>query len=232
MEGSGSRLLRSLWLERPIGYPECPGNVKPRKRLLPGPTCSTGSVRWPATCGAGLVFASEAGSDPRATFESARRTWVERAVRASLAGARLRERQVMMRNARRASETTVATYRDDPLYPRIERAVTRILAKGKVVAPVDVLVDMGLLAPEKLEDWRRGRVPHLEKVISCAGARDRSSGSASPRPATPVSRKPTRGTSCGRARVHSTRLRRRRPVASLRHANQPGQALRIGAQGS
>ena len=71
----------------------------------------------------------------------------------------------MMRKARRASTATVATYRDDPLYPRIERAVTGILARGKVVAPVDVLVDMGLLAPEKLEDWRRGRVRYLEAVI-------------------------------------------------------------------
>ena len=41
----------------------------------------------------------------------------------------------------------------------VERAVTRILAKGKVVAPVDVLVDRGLLAPKKLEDWRRGKGP-------------------------------------------------------------------------
>jgi hypothetical protein len=73
----------------------------------------------------------------------------------------------MMQKARRASTTTIATYRDDSLFPRIERAVARILAKGKVVAPVDVLVDMGLLAPEKLEDWRRGRVHYLEKVIHC-----------------------------------------------------------------
>lgn len=42
----------------------------------------------------------------------------------------------MMRKARRASAPTVATYRDDPLYPRIERAMTSILAKVKVVAPV------------------------------------------------------------------------------------------------
>lgn len=59
------------------------------------------------------------------------------------------------------------TYRDDPLYPRIARAVEQILAGGKVVAPVDVLVRMGLLAPERLEAWRRGRVPYLEKVIDC-----------------------------------------------------------------
>jgi hypothetical protein len=61
----------------------------------------------------------------------------------------------------------VASFRDDPLFPRIERAVAAILAKGKVVAPVDVLVHMDLLAPENLADWRRGRVPYLEKVIQC-----------------------------------------------------------------
>ncbi len=76
-----------------------------------------------------------------------------------------------MRKARRASAPTLAAYRDDPLYPRIERAVTSILSKGKVVAPVDVLVDMGLLAPEMLEDWRRGRAHYLEAVINCNLAR-------------------------------------------------------------
>jgi len=59
----------------------------------------------------------------------------------------------------------VRPYRDDPLYPRIVRAVDQILARGKVVAPVDVLVSMSMLAPEHLEDWRRGRVPYLEKII-------------------------------------------------------------------
>ena len=59
------------------------------------------------------------------------------------------------------------TYRHDPLYPRIVRAVDTILANGKVVAPVDVLIRMGLLAPEDLEDWRRGRVPYLVRVINC-----------------------------------------------------------------
>jgi hypothetical protein len=73
----------------------------------------------------------------------------------------------MMRNAGRAAPPTVATYRDDPLYPRIERAVRSILAKDKVVTPVDVLVHMGLLAPDNVEDWRRGRVGYLEAVIHC-----------------------------------------------------------------
>lgn len=61
----------------------------------------------------------------------------------------------------------VDNYRDDPLYPRIVRAVVPLLERGKVVAPVDVLVDMGLLEREHLEDWRRGRTPYLERVIDC-----------------------------------------------------------------
>ena len=67
----------------------------------------------------------------------------------------------------RPAHVSVTAYRDDPLYPRIVRAVADILKTGKVVAPVDVFVRMGLLAPESLEDWRRGRVPYLEAIIGC-----------------------------------------------------------------
>ncbi len=42
-----------------------------------------------------------------------------------------------------------------------------LLQRGKIVAPVEVLVGMGLLTPEHLEDWRRGRVPYLARVITC-----------------------------------------------------------------
>lgn len=62
-------------------------------------------------------------------------------------------------------KVSVDTYRNDKLYPRVERAVEKILAKDKVVAPVDMLVQMRLLEPTHLEDWRRGRVPYLEKII-------------------------------------------------------------------
>ena len=62
---------------------------------------------------------------------------------------------------------SVASYRTDPLYPRIERAVNAVLANGKVVAPVDVLIGMGLLAPDQLQRWRRGEVPYLECVVTC-----------------------------------------------------------------
>lgn len=72
-----------------------------------------------------------------------------------------------LQKATSATQVSVDTYCGDSLYPRIVRAVEPLLARGKVVAPVDVLVDMGLLEPAKLEAWRFGRVPYLEKVINC-----------------------------------------------------------------
>jgi hypothetical protein len=68
---------------------------------------------------------------------------------------------------RRSREPTVATFRSHPLFPRIERVVDAILKTSKVVTPIDVLVGMHLLSPEKVQDWRRGRVPYLEHVINC-----------------------------------------------------------------
>lgn len=59
------------------------------------------------------------------------------------------------------------TFRDDPLYSSITRAVAAILAGGNVVAPVDVIVRIGWLAPDDLEAWRFGRVPYLERAIRC-----------------------------------------------------------------
>lgn len=67
--------------------------------------------------------------------------------------------------AAKTSRMSVTSYRKDSLYPRIVRAVEPLLASRKVVAPVDVLIGIGLLTPAKLEDWRFGRVPYLEKVI-------------------------------------------------------------------
>jgi hypothetical protein len=62
---------------------------------------------------------------------------------------------------------TVATFRDDPLFPKISRVVANILEKDKVVRPIDVLIGMQLLSRDDLEEWRCGRVPYLEKVIDC-----------------------------------------------------------------
>ena len=65
------------------------------------------------------------------------------------------------------ARVSVDDFRQDPMFPRIERAVAEILVNEKVVAPVDVLVKMALLAPKDLEAWRLGRVPYLERVIHC-----------------------------------------------------------------
>ena len=62
---------------------------------------------------------------------------------------------------------TVENFRALALYPRIHRAVATLLTKDKVVRPVDVLVEMQLLKPEHLEDWRFGRALYLERVITC-----------------------------------------------------------------
>jgi len=72
---------------------------------------------------------------------------------------------VRKRRKKPVRTVSVDTYRSDKLYPRIVRAVAVLLTKGKIVAPVDVLIQMGLLTPAHLEDWRRGRVPYLEQVI-------------------------------------------------------------------
>lgn len=60
---------------------------------------------------------------------------------------------------------TPATYRQDRLYRGVARAVDDILARGKVVAPVEVLVGMGMLSREHVDAWRFGRVDYLERVI-------------------------------------------------------------------
>jgi hypothetical protein len=62
---------------------------------------------------------------------------------------------------------TVATFREDPLFPKVSRAVEIILERDKVVRPIDVLIGMQLLSRDDLEEWRCGRVPYLEKVIDC-----------------------------------------------------------------
>ncbi len=74
---------------------------------------------------------------------------------------------VMRDAAPRAPAVSAATFRDDPLYPRIERVVAAILVKSKIVTPIEVLVGMSLLAPDHVDEWRRGRILYLEQVVDC-----------------------------------------------------------------
>lgn len=43
-------------------------------------------------------------------------------------------------------------------YPRVVRAVEAILERSRFVAPVDLLVEMGLVSREAADDYRSGRV--------------------------------------------------------------------------
>lgn len=66
------------------------------------------------------------------------------------------------------TKVTVESYRDDKYYPKVVRAVEAILARGDVVAPIEVFIHMELLSKADVESWRFGRVPYLEKVIRCS----------------------------------------------------------------
>ena len=60
---------------------------------------------------------------------------------------------------------TVNTYRKDKYYPRVVRAVGKILARTDVIAPSEILIEMGNLSNNNYEAWRKGRVPYLERVF-------------------------------------------------------------------
>jgi hypothetical protein len=50
------------------------------------------------------------------------------------------------------------------LWRAIATAGGAAIAKNGYVTAIDVLVGVGWLLPAKVEDWRRGRVPYLERV--------------------------------------------------------------------
>lgn len=62
-------------------------------------------------------------------------------------------------------KVTVTTYRKDKYYPRVVRAVAKVLSRSDVVAPVDVLIEMGNLTKKNHDAWQQGKVPYLEGVF-------------------------------------------------------------------
>lgn len=50
---------------------------------------------------------------------------------------------------------------------KVHSAMDRQCDERSYAAPVDVLMDIGLLDKKELDDWRRGRTPYLEAV--CKG---------------------------------------------------------------
>ena len=66
-----------------------------------------------------------------------------------------------------APKPTVANYREFKEYPEIVAAVSRILARQRYVAPVELFVEMNLLPAADLARWKQGQIPVLERVIRC-----------------------------------------------------------------
>lgn len=60
---------------------------------------------------------------------------------------------------------TLSTYRKDKYYSRVVRAMGRILTHSDVIAPVEVLIEMGNLTKKNHDAWRAGQVPYLERVF-------------------------------------------------------------------
>jgi hypothetical protein len=62
---------------------------------------------------------------------------------------------------------TVENYSVDKYYPKIVKAVDNELKSQNFITPIRVFVLMGLLQAQDIDNWRKGRVPYLERVIKC-----------------------------------------------------------------
>ena len=66
---------------------------------------------------------------------------------------------------------TLENYTKDKYYPKIVKVVESVLRSENFVTPIEVLISMGLLEKQNIDDWRKGRIPYLEKVVKCNLAR-------------------------------------------------------------
>ena len=55
---------------------------------------------------------------------------------------------------------------DRELTGKVHSAVYHQCQRRGYAAPVDVLMEIGVLPKEKYEDWRRGRIDYLERVCT------------------------------------------------------------------
>jgi hypothetical protein len=62
-------------------------------------------------------------------------------------------------------KVTVTIYRKDKYYPRVVRAVSSVLSKSDVVAPVDVLIEMGNLPKRITMHGGKGKSPILSVFL-------------------------------------------------------------------
>jgi hypothetical protein len=59
----------------------------------------------------------------------------------------------------------VSRARGGRLEDRVARAAEVALDRQRFVAPVDVLTGLGWLPVSMVDQWRQGRLPHLEEAV-------------------------------------------------------------------
>ena len=59
------------------------------------------------------------------------------------------------------------TVTDSELIEKVHSAVYHQCQQRGYAAPVDVLMDVGVLSKQKYEEWRYGKVSYLEQVCTC-----------------------------------------------------------------
>lgn len=64
-------------------------------------------------------------------------------------------------------KVTLQNYMTDKYYPKIVKAVDDELKSQNFVAPIRIFLSMGLLEAQDIDNWRKDRVPYLEKVTKC-----------------------------------------------------------------
>jgi hypothetical protein len=61
---------------------------------------------------------------------------------------------------------TTENYRQDKIFPSVQKAVNDILQTGNVVTPIEVLLRTGRLSKKQVDDWRFGKIEYLERVMA------------------------------------------------------------------
>jgi hypothetical protein len=61
----------------------------------------------------------------------------------------------------------VNNYNKDTYYPRIVKAFSALLESNNYVSPISILCKMELLKENDIQQWRKGTIPYLERVIKC-----------------------------------------------------------------
>ena len=57
--------------------------------------------------------------------------------------------------------------KDSELVGKVHSSVYHQCQRRGYAAPVDVLMDIGVLSKQRYEDWRYGKVDYLERVCNC-----------------------------------------------------------------